>query len=67
MVVVETGGSLDLLHDMPIHCHQSTLLNLIPEFVGSEQVIFDILNGNLEAFKIDMINRKAADGGTCYL
>lgn len=67
MVVVETGGSLDILHNTPFHCQKSTMLDLVPELVGNEQVLFDILNGDLEAFKIDMINQKTADGCICYL
>ncbi|HEY66776.1 MAG TPA: adenylate/guanylate cyclase domain-containing protein [Thermoflexia bacterium] len=64
--VLEVGGAQGVFHDGAIGPNDA-LPDLIPELVGSEEVLTDILTGNLPRFQLEHINRLAPDGSTRYL
>jgi signal transduction histidine kinase len=67
LTVVEVGGEGDILcNDHEIYLGQS-LPDLIPELVGLEDVLADILDGDLPRFELAWANRETADGQTIYL
>jgi signal transduction histidine kinase len=69
--VVETGGAAGILWDG----HQDvdepslgrSLPELVPELIGSEAVLADILAGRLPRFELAWVNRETAEGATIYL
>jgi PAS domain S-box-containing protein len=65
--VVEVSGSMDVLHRVHEDCLGRSLLELLPELVGSEAVLADILAGDLPRFELRWVNRETADGQTVYL
>jgi signal transduction histidine kinase len=65
--VVQVGGLTDKLCRDYDTCLGRPLLELIPELVGSEGVLADILEGKLPRFQLDWINRETADDQTVYL
>lgn len=65
--VTEVSGAVDILVDSsadPVGC---SLLDLVPELVGSEQVLTDILSGKLPCFQLEWVNRDTASGQGIYL
>jgi len=65
--VVEINGAVELLHhDHPRWLDQS-LLELVPELVGSEAALTDILNGDLPRFELALINRETSNRNIIYL
>jgi signal transduction histidine kinase len=65
--VVEVGGLTDEFYRDHDACVGQPLLELIPELVGSERVLANILEGELPRFQLGWINRETADGQTVYL
>ncbi len=65
--VVETGGAPGVLFGE----HQTVLMRslpeLAPELVGLEDVLTDILTGDLPRFELAWVNRETALGETIYL
>ena len=45
----------------------SNLLDILPEFIGNEPVIQDVLEGRIEVFRLDYVNRADTEGKTRYL
>lgn len=43
------------------------LLDLLPELAGSENVLSEVLSGQLRGFRLPLLNREAPEGETCYL
>ncbi len=65
--VVEVSGSVDVFHNNIKTGVGHSLLDLVPELVGSEAVLADILAGALPRFELAWVNREAADGRTIYV
>jgi signal transduction histidine kinase len=65
--VVEVGGAVDVVHDDPRTCLGHSLLDLVPELVGSEAVLADILAGDLPRFELGWAYRETAEGRALYL
>jgi signal transduction histidine kinase len=65
--VVEVGGAVDVLRDDRRNCLGRSLLELVPELVGSETVLADILAGDLPRFELGWAYRETADGRALYL
>jgi len=65
--VVEVGGVVDVLRDDRRNCLGRSLLELVPELVGSETVLADILAGDLPRFELGWAYRETADGRALYL
>jgi signal transduction histidine kinase len=65
--VLEVGGLTDEFYPDHDACVGRPLLELIPELVGSERVLANILEGELPRFQLGWINRETADGQTVYL
>lgn len=57
----EVAGCL-LTNDQP-----QDLLNIIPELIGSEDILLEVLNGTLPNFDLENINRVDDKGETVYL
>lgn len=62
--VVESGGQLSLLEQMDL---SDTLIDLIPELIGCEDLLAEILNGDLPSFQLENLNRVDEDDVTHYL
>ncbi len=45
----------------------NSLLEVVPELLGSEEVLKSILAGDLPRFQLEWVNREAPDGHTLYL
>ncbi len=65
--IVEVGGFLAVFGEDYEVKPGEWLLDLSPELVGSESVLFDIMNGVLPRFQLEHINRSTADGNTRYI
>lgn len=65
--VLEVGGVLTVFDDESEVKSGGSILDAIPELVGSETVLADVLDGNLPHFQLEHINRPAHDGTTRYL
>jgi signal transduction histidine kinase/ActR/RegA family two-component response regulator len=60
------GGYLALFGDHPPQIGD-VLLDLFPELIGNESVLYDILAGHVQRLHLPHINRDDADGSTRYL
>ena len=65
--VVDVGGAVDVLCDEPETCLGCSLPDMVPELIGCEKVLADILDGDLPRFELAWTNRETADGRTLYL
>jgi signal transduction histidine kinase len=65
--VREVGGTVAILQGDPDGWLGQSLLDLVPELVGSEPALADILDGRLPRLELAWINRETADGQTLYL
>jgi signal transduction histidine kinase len=65
--VVEVRGAVETLCHAPEDCLARSLLDVVPELIGSEVVLADILRGALPRFELAWINRETARGETRYL
>jgi HD-GYP domain-containing protein (c-di-GMP phosphodiesterase class II) len=65
--VVEVGGAVGIFHDDHKTCLGRSLVDLVPELVGSEVVLAEILAGELPRYQLSLVNRETADGRTVYL
>jgi signal transduction histidine kinase len=65
--VTEVSGAIDILIDSSTVSVGCSLLDLVPELVGSEEVLADILNGKLPRFQLEWVNRDTNDGQGIYL
>ncbi len=64
--VQEVSGASEILVDGYPSWVGYSLLDLVPELVGSEAALRDILDGVLPRLQIPWVNRDAADGSTSY-
>jgi signal transduction histidine kinase len=67
LIVVELGGATGALPDEPAACLGQELARLVPELIGCEKVLADILAGELPRFELPFVNRETADGDTAYV
>jgi signal transduction histidine kinase len=67
LAVVEVSGPLDICGGAHEACLGRPLPDLVPELIGSEQALADILAGELPHFRLPWINRETAEGHTNYL
>ncbi|MBN1582345.1 MAG: adenylate/guanylate cyclase domain-containing protein [Anaerolineae bacterium] len=65
--VIQAGGSTDFFFAGRQDIVERSLPDLIPELVGSESVLSDVLSGDLATYYLEHINRPALNGGTNYL
>ena len=65
--VVEVSGAVNILWNSHQTSLGRSLLDLVPELVGSEAVLAGILAGELPRFELAWVNRETAGGHTIYL
>ena len=65
--VTEVGGDVAVLEKDPGGWSGRSLLDLVPELVGSEPALADVLSGDLPRFELAWVNREMPDGRTSYL
>jgi signal transduction histidine kinase len=65
--VVEVGGAVDVLRDDRRTCLGHSLPDLVPELIGCEAVLADILAGDLPRFELGWAYRETAEGLALYL
>jgi signal transduction histidine kinase/ActR/RegA family two-component response regulator len=64
--VQSMGGYLTLFSDHPPQIGDA-LLDLFPELIGNESVLYDIMAGHVRRLHLPHVNRESADGSTRYL
>jgi signal transduction histidine kinase len=64
--VIEFGGAVEILQPGSPSIAGRSLLELVPELVGSERALKDILAGDLPRLELAWINRETSDGWTLY-
>jgi signal transduction histidine kinase len=67
LVVVKVGGAVSAFEDLGETCVGLSLLDLVPEFIGSEMLLAEIMGGGLPQFQLAKINRETAAGETYYV
>jgi signal transduction histidine kinase len=71
LTAVEVGGAAGILWDRLEDGQDASLgrslWDLVPELVGSEAALADVLAGELSRFQLELVNRPAPGGGTRYL
>jgi len=67
LAVVEIGGAVHIIGDDPSACLDRPLPDLVPELVGSEDVLADILAGDLPRFEVGWAYHETAGGQVTYL
>jgi signal transduction histidine kinase len=65
--VFEVGGNVPLLQDGRPDWQGQPLPDLVPELVGVEEALADILAGRLPRFELDLVNRETSTGALSYL
>jgi len=65
--VIEVGGTADVLCDNHESCLGCSLLVLVPELIGCEDALADVLVGRLPRFELAWVNRETTEGHTIYL
>jgi len=65
--VVEVSGAAEIIRNDNTTSLGRSLLELVPELVGSEDVLAEILAGKLPRFQLSWVNREAPDGQIVYL
>jgi PAS domain S-box-containing protein len=65
--VVEVSGAVSIFNQGHQTWLGRSLLELVPELVGSEDTLADILVGELPRSQLAWVNREADDGQTIYL
>lgn len=65
--VTEVGGVIEILGEGSTDWPGRPLATLVPELVGSESVLADILAGELPRLELPRINRETTEGQILYL
>lgn len=65
--VVQVDGAVGILLGDEEFAPEGSLFDLVPELVGCEEVLDDILNGKLARFQLAWVNREMPDGREAYL
>jgi signal transduction histidine kinase len=66
-MVVEISGPVGICGNGYDTCLGHSLLDMMPELVGSEAALADILSGKLPRFQLAWVNRETPEGTTIYL
>ncbi len=64
--VVNAGGDLEDFFEGQVSSGE-LLINLIPELIGSEDALQQVLDGTAPRFTLEYLNRSMADGDTQYI
>ena len=64
--VIEVGGAVEILQSGSAGTVGGLLIDLVPELLGSELALADILAGELPRLELAWINRETSDGRTLY-
>lgn len=67
LAVMFYGGDASIFSSFQDISSQLSLLDLIPELIGSEEVLDDILKGILPRFQLENLNRTLSNNETNYL
>jgi len=67
LVVTEVGGALAVFGDLDERCVGSSLVDLVPELIGSEEALDLVLAGELPRLELPKLNRETDAGETIYL
>src|SRR5512143_239808 len=67
LIIQEVNGPWETIENSPRNCVGCSLLDIVPELVGSEQLLADILAGKSANLKLDLVNRETDQGETRYL
>jgi signal transduction histidine kinase len=67
LIVTEVSGSLSMCGIAHETCLGRSLFELLPELIGSEGVLADILEGSLPRFQLPWVNRETAEKEAVYL
>ncbi|MBS1251476.1 MAG: Non-motile and phage-resistance protein [Anaerolineales bacterium] len=65
--VVEVSGAVSILHDGQKPSLGHSLFDLVPELIGSEETIAEILAGEQDRFQLPWVNRTTPSGEIRYL
>ena len=65
--VIEVSGALGAFYRGHRSWLERSLLDLVPELVGSENALAEVLAGDPPRFQLPWINRETAEGQTIYL
>ena len=67
LTVIEVGGARSVVGIDGQEWVGHSLLEMVPELVGSEAVLADLLDGVVARFELDWLNRELPDGRSAYL
>jgi signal transduction histidine kinase len=67
LTVVEVGGARSVVGVSEQEWVGRSILEMVPELLGSEPVLTDLLEGALPRFELDWVNRDLPDGRPAYL
>ena len=64
---IQIKDPLSLYPDDPQWLQQASMWELMPELVGNEDVLTDLMAGTLPRYQLDMINRETVRGDQIYI
>jgi hypothetical protein len=67
LTVLEVGGALSAFDDLDQTVIGCSLLDLVPELIGCEGVLADILDGELPRFQLAWVSHETTTGQTRYI
>ena len=65
--ITEVGGALSAFDDLDESCVGVLLPDLVPELIGSEEVLALVLKGVMPSFELAKLNRENSEGETYYV
>ena len=65
--ITEVGGALSAFDDLDESCVGALLPDLVPELIGSEEVLALVLEGVMPSFELAKLNRETSEGETYYV
>ncbi|MBN1874113.1 MAG: hypothetical protein JXA33_07770 [Anaerolineae bacterium] len=65
--ILTIEGAVHILSETEQAGHGRHILQIVPELIGGEKVLSEILNGELPRFELAWVNRETTDGSTIYL
>lgn len=67
LIIRELGGDYASVDNTLVHTVGLPILNAVPELVGNEQALADILAGKSPNFRLNLVNRDVGKGQVQYL
>jgi signal transduction histidine kinase len=67
LIVMKLGGATGILPHGHADYLGRALADVVPELIGSEMVLADILRGAVPRYELPFVNWEAAEGGTRYV